>query len=87
MTRVAASLSAVTLANVNARRRAIYFFNDSANACFIKYGAGGSSTDFTIRLAPGGFHEMAMPTYTGIVSGVWFGVLASGGMQVTEVTK
>lgn len=64
-TTVATLLAASTTA-----RRMILITNATAGVLFIKFGPAASSTDFTVRLAAGGFYEMPTPIYGGVITGI-----------------
>lgn len=82
--RVASSASNVSLLASNASRKGAIFYNDSAQSCFLKFGATASSTDFTVKMAPGAtFIVDDSPIYTGQIDGIWD--VANGAMQVTEL--
>lgn len=81
VSRVASSITVVTLLAANAARRSGAFYNDSTSALYLKHGATATATDFTVKLAAGQFYELPDPLYTGIVTGIW--VAADGGCQVT----
>ncbi len=88
VTAVLGSVAAVTLAAANVNRRALYIYNDSTALLRIKLGPAASSTDFTILLGaasasgPGGYYELPLPLYTGIVTGIW--ETAVGSARITE---
>ena len=86
VTRVAASITVVTLKSANTDRQGLIIYNDSATSTlYVKFGASASSTDFTLALAPAIlFESPAGIAYTGIVTGIWS--LAVGAAQVTELT-
>lgn len=71
MTSVACSTTAATLlAAATAARRMVLITNATAGVLFIKFGTGASSTDFTVRLAAGGYYEMPAPIYGGVITGI-----------------
>lgn len=71
---------------LNANRLGASFYNDSTANLFLKFGTTASSTSYTIKLAPGGYYELAgvTVTYTGVVSGIEDA--ANGAVRVTELT-
>jgi hypothetical protein len=73
-----------TLQAANTSRVGLYIFNDSTAILYVKLGTGATPTDWTIRLAAGGFYELPTPYYRGAVSGVW--ATANGFARVTEVS-
>lgn len=83
VTSVAGSAVAVNLlvANLNARQRIIH--NDSTAILFMKYGAGASTTDYSVRLSSQAMFVFPLPLYVGLVTGVWQS--ATGAARITEV--
>jgi hypothetical protein len=73
-----------TLQAANTSRVGLYIFNDSTAILYVKLGTGATPTDWTIRIAAGGFYELPVPYYRGAVSGVW--ATANGFARVTEVS-
>lgn len=84
LSNVASSDSNVTLKAANASRRGLIIFNDSSAVLYIKFGATASSSSFTVKVAAGGYWEMPLPIYQGIVDGIW--ASANGNARVTELT-
>jgi hypothetical protein len=82
VTRVASSATTVTLLAANAARKVYYLFNDSNRSAYVKFGAGASATDFTLKMAPGAFWENQEHAFRGVITAVWD--QANGAMQVTE---
>lgn len=85
VTRVSASATSITLLSSNEERRGAVFYNDSTSICYLKFGTTASSSSFTVRLT--GQSEFVLdscPIYTGRIDAIW--ALASGAMQVTELT-
>lgn len=70
-------------ANASAKGR--YIFNDATTDLFVKFGANGSMTDFTVKLAAGDYLEFSQPLYTGVVSAEWE-TPGSGKGYATEVS-
>jgi hypothetical protein len=58
-------------------------FNDSTQVLYIKFGATASATSYTVQVAAGGYYELPMPVYTGIIDGIW--ASANGNARVTEM--
>jgi hypothetical protein len=79
---VAGSASAVTLQASNTARESWSCFNDSTATLYVKFGATASTSDFKVKLLPGGYYEMAVPVYTGIITGLWDS--ATGNARVSE---
>lgn len=84
VTRVTSSATVVTLKAANTSRRGLYIFNESTSLVYIKFGSTATSTDYTVRVAAGGYFELPTPVYNGIVTGIW--ASANGAAQVTEVS-
>lgn len=84
LSNVSASASSVTLLASNSSRLGAEFYNDSTEACYLKFGSTASSTSFTHKLAAGDAIIIKPPVYTGIVTGIWGS--ATGTMRVTEIT-
>jgi hypothetical protein len=51
-------------------------FNDSTATLYLLFGAGASTTDYTVQLAPGAYYEFpcANGMYCGEVDGIWSAV-------------
>lgn len=89
VTRIAASVTAVTLLASVKERYGFFIENDSGADCYVKYGTGAAfvavgdaGNSYTAHLVPGG--SLESDTYCGIVTAVW--TSASGAAQVTETT-
>jgi hypothetical protein len=85
VTQVACSTSSATLLASSASRKGVIIFNDAAVALYVKFGATASSTSFTVKIAAGGYWEMAFTPH-GIYYGIIDGILASstGNAYVTS---
>lgn len=81
---VASATTLTSLLAENTNRAQWCVFNDSTAVLYLKYGATVSSTDYTVKIAAGGFYEAPFPCYTGAVAGVW--ASANGYAYVTEVS-
>jgi hypothetical protein len=80
---VADSASSVTLLASLSSRAGATFFNDSTEILYLKYGATASTSSFTVKIQPQGYHELPGPNiYTGVVDGIW-AANASGNCLVT----
>lgn len=83
-TSVSASTSNTTVASANTSRIGLLLFNDSNKACFVKYGATASASDFSFKLES---QELAIISqellYTGRIDAIWLAG-ATGSMKVTE---
>lgn len=70
---VTASATVVTLFTATTgrpvNRRAI--FNDSNVALYVKYGSAASLTDWSVKIAIGGYFELPLPLWGGQVTGIW----------------
>lgn len=74
--------SSVTVLASNANRLRAWLYNDSASACYMKFGATASSSSFTKRLLPNEFFPVE--GYTGVIDAIWDS--AVGNMRATELT-
>ncbi len=79
---VAASITSVTLLSASGTRKGFRVYNDSVFALYLKYGTTATTTDFTAKVAGGGYLEE--DAYGGRVDGVWD--FAGGSARVTGLT-
>jgi hypothetical protein len=79
------SATNVTVLASNANRKAAFFFNDSDQIAYLALGATATTSDYTVKMAAGGFYEIPAPVYTGIVDCIWASN-STGSMRVTELT-
>lgn len=82
---VAASTTSVTLfaAGTGAPNQRIVF-NDSNVAMYIAFGAAAASTtNFTVKIAAGGYYEFPIPIYNGACTAIW-DATATGAARVTS---
>lgn len=79
---VASSTTAVTLFPEHSYYHARTVYNDSTSIAYLKFGAGASTTSYTIQLAPGMYYEFPQPLYAGLVSIIW--VTENGAARTTE---
>lgn len=85
VTRVASSITNVSLLVSNTARQAAYFYNESTSIAYLKLGTTASATSYTLQMTPLSFVTIDYdPVYTGEVDAIW--VTANGAMQVTELT-
>jgi hypothetical protein len=82
VTRVAASVTVVTLSAANASRTGLIVYNESPSPLFLKFGVSAATTDYTVQIPPSGYWVMDMPIDPGIITGIWTN--AVGAAQVTE---
>jgi len=82
VSRVAASLTNVTLAADKGARRSLAIYNESSGTLFVKFGATASATDYTVQIGPGWFYEAPTVAWSGRIDGLWS--VASGAAQITE---
>lgn len=79
---IASSIAVQTFKVANSGRKILYIVNDSATNLYIKYGAGATTSDYTIKLSA---QDIAIiDDWTGIVTGIWDSV--SGSAKVTELS-
>lgn len=82
---VASSASNVTLLSANAARKGAIFFNNSTQACYVKFGVTATTiTSFTYKVFPSQTLELPLPMYLGQIDAIW--ASANGSMQITETT-
>jgi len=84
ISRVTASTASTQLLASTAGRKGAYFYNDSTASMYLKFGTTASTTSFTVLMRPNDFFELPLPTYTGVIHGIWDAT--NGAAQVTEVT-
>ena len=84
LSNVASSATSVQLLGSTAGRKGGYFFNDSTQVLYIKFGTTASATSFTVKMAAGSFYEIPQPVYTGRIDGIW--ASADGNVRITELT-
>lgn len=82
VTRVASSATVVTIKAANSGRRMLSIFNESTAILYLKYGATATVTDYTVQIAASAYYELPIPTYRGVLTGLW--AAANGAAQVTE---
>lgn len=57
--------------------------NDSTAILYLKFGTTASTTSYTVQIPAGGYFEFPLPTYPGVVHGIWSS--ATGSARTTEV--
>lgn len=83
ITRITNGVVSQTLAASNANRKTVFLYNDSATtACYVKFGATATTSDFTIKLFATDTYIMDPPIYTGVID--YICDAASGFMEVSE---
>lgn len=66
-------------------RKGFIFFLEGSNTAYIKFGAGASSSDYSITIVgPGGFYELSSLRYTGELSVAFKNT--TGVLRITELT-
>jgi hypothetical protein len=85
VTAVPASTVVVTLAAADATRVGLIVFNNAASTSplYLKLGSGASLASWTVPIQPGGYWELPIDFYDGIVTGIWS--TAVGDAHVTEI--
>lgn len=75
-----------TLCAANASRVALYIYNDSDQALYIKLGSAATTADFSVKVAAGGYFELpnTQVIYSGIVTGIW-AANSTGAAKITEI--
>ncbi len=66
---VACSTTVATLLAASGSRKGATVYNNAAVDLYVKFGSAASSTDFTVKLGPGDYFEVPVPTYGGIITG------------------
>lgn len=56
-------------------------FNDSTAVLYVLFGAGASTSTYTVQIGPGGYYEFPAPMYCGEVDGIW--ASATGNARTT----
>lgn len=84
VTSVNSSTSSVELLGSQVERCMATLFNDSTADLYVKYGAGASQSDFSVKIKPQAYYELPLPCYTGQISGAWSA--ANGSVKVTSFT-
>jgi len=82
VSRVPSSLTSVTLVAANPLRKGLLFYNDSTATQYVKMGVTASTTDFTVKLVPQVFYEVAQPIFVGQIDVI--SSSTNGAIQVTE---
>lgn len=80
---VAGSASSVSLLASNANRLGATIYNDSTVNLYVRLGSTASTSNFTVKLAPGDYYEVPF-NYTGAIDGIWDS--ATGNARITELT-
>jgi hypothetical protein len=83
LSRVAGSITSVTLLAANSLRRGAIIFNESAATLYLKLGTTASLTSYSYPILPNQLWELAF-AYTGELDGIW--ATATGNAQITELT-
>lgn len=79
--RVATSTSATTLLAAGPSRSMVMIVNESAAILYVKFGSAASATDYSVQVGAGGYYELPLPLYGGVVTGIL--ASGSGNAQVT----
>lgn len=83
VTSVSGTTTSTTIVASNANRLSYSVFNNSSASLYLRKGSGAaSSSDFSVKLLPGGYYEN--DEYTGDIKGIWD--TANGAALVTEAT-
>jgi hypothetical protein len=90
--RMAGSTSTITKTNSSAANVTVqaavagslrrWLYNDSTQACYVKFGVTATSDDFTKRMLP--FELWEIVGYTGQIDAIWDS--ANGKMRSTDIT-
>lgn len=79
----AVTTSVATVLAANAARVGATVYNESGAICYLKLGAAGSLTSYTVQVAIGAYYETPFG-YTGILTGITLSGTAV--LRVTELT-
>lgn len=80
--RVATSTSVATLLAAVGRRSVVLISNESGANLFVKLGTAASTTDYSVKIAAGGYWEMPATSYGGAITGILDA--GTGNAQVTS---
>lgn len=79
---VATSTTVATLLAAGGARQMCMIVNDSAAILYVKFGAGASSSDYSVAIAAGGYYEVPVPMYGGVLTGTL--ATGTGNARVTS---
>jgi hypothetical protein len=85
VTPVAYSASNQTALSSNANRKGAKFFNNTDGDAYVKLAATATTSDFSVKISAGGYYNLEVPVYTGIID-VIFANGTAGNLLVTELT-
>lgn len=85
VTAVAYSASNQTALASNANRKGAKLFNDTDGDAYVKLAATATTASFSVKIAAGGYYNLEVPVYTGIIDVIFSGGTA-GNLLVTELT-
>lgn len=81
---LASAATSAQLLAANPSRNSLVVTNTDANDLYLKYGAGASTTSFTVRIPMNAYWEMPRPVYTGLIHAIW-SADGSGSAYYTEL--
>jgi hypothetical protein len=86
MSTISASTSSILLISGNENRSTAMFYNDSNKNLYLSLGSTSSTSSFTLVVPSSAYFEIAYPSYTGDISGVWAGGV-TGSVKITELIR
>lgn len=81
---LASAAASAQLLAANPQRKGMIVTNTDANTLYLKYGAGASTTSFTVAIPVSGYWEMPRPVYAGRIDAIW-SANGSGSAVYTEL--
>lgn len=84
VTELTSSATVITLQAANDNRKQWAIYNLADKDLYLKWGSGASLTDFTVIVPYRGYYELPLPTYLGIITGIW-GTAPTGKAYATEL--
>lgn len=84
VTQITSSATVVTLQAANDNRKQWTIYNLADKDLYLKWGSSASLTDFTVIVPYRGYYELPLPTYLGIITGIWSGS-PTGNAYATEL--
>lgn len=79
---VSSSATAVALFAASGSARVRTVFNDSSSAMYAAFSGTASTSNFTVKIAAGGYYEFPMPCFGGSISAIWD--TANGAARTTQ---
>lgn len=83
LTTLGASVSTVTLLPARTNRKNTCFFNNATGNLYLFLGGGATVTQCTVKIPAGGYYELPVGSFGGLMSGVWDAT--GGSVYMTEL--